>query len=118
MLFTKILKPVFAALHKEDQDIMDYLVDSILFGDNYDECKGTALRAVNLFQCLGFQVHPEKPFLTPKQEIDFLGFAISSKNMTLELAKRNCNKILENLDLTLKHANNITIREFSKILVC
>ena len=116
MLFTKILKPVFAALHKEDQDIMDYLVDSILFGDNYDECKATALRAVNLFQCLGFQVHPEKPFLTPKQEIDFLGFAISSKNMTLELAKRNCNKILENLDLTLKHANNITIREFSKIL--
>ena len=26
------------------------------------------------------------------------------------------NKILENLDLTLKHTNNITIRQFSKIL--
>ena len=34
--------------------------------------------------------------------------------MTLKLTKQKCNKILENLDLTLKHANNITIREFSK----
>ena len=30
--FTKNLKPVFAALHKEGHDIMDYLDDSILFG--------------------------------------------------------------------------------------
>ena len=37
--------------------------------------------------------------------------------MTLKLTKQKCNKILKNLDLTLKHANNITIREFSKILV-
>ena len=36
--------------------------------------------------------------------------------MTLKLSKQKCNKILENLDLTLKHKNNITIREFSKIL--
>ena len=36
--------------------------------------------------------------------------------MTLKLTKENCNNILENLDLTVKHENNITIREFSKIL--
>ena len=51
--------------------------------------------------------------LTLKQEIDFLGFTINSKNMILRLAKQKGNKIL---DLTLQHANNITIREFSKIL--
>ena len=36
--------------------------------------------------------------------------------MTTKLTKQKCNKILENLDLTLQHANNITIREFPKIL--
>ena len=113
-LFTKILKPVFAALHKEGHDIMGYLDDSVLFGDNYDECKAAVLRAANLFQSLGFRVHPEKSSLTPKQEIDFLGLIVNSKNMTLKLTKQKCNKILENLDLILKHANNITIREFSK----
>ena len=115
-LFTKILKPVFDPLYKEGHDTMGYLDDSILFEDTYDECKAAILRAVNLFQSLGFQVHREKSSLTPKQEIDFLGFIINSKNMTLKLSKQKCNKILENLDLTLKHKNNITIREFSKIL--
>ena len=95
---------------------MGYLNDSILFGDNYDECKTAALRAVNLFQSLGFQVHQEKSSQTPQKEIDFLGFTINSKNMTLKLTKQKCNKILENLDLTLEHTNNIIIREFSKIL--
>ena len=49
-------------------------------------------------------------------QIYFLGVTVNSKKMTLKLTKRKRNKILENLDLTLKHANNITIREFSKIL--
>ena len=88
-LFTKNLKPVFAALHKEGHDIMGYLNDSILFGDNYDDCKAAVLRAVNLLQSLGFQVHPEKSSLSPKQEKDFLGFTINSKNMTLKLTKQN-----------------------------
>ena len=67
---------------------MGYLDDSILFGDNYDEFKVAALRAVNLFESLTFQVLPEKSSLTPKQEIDFLGFTINSNNMTLKVTKK------------------------------
>ena len=78
-LFTKILKPVFAALHKEGHDIMGYLDGSVLFRDTYDECKAAVFRAVNLFQSLGFQVHPEKSSSTSKQEIEFIGFTINSK---------------------------------------
>ena len=36
--------------------------------------------------------------------------------MALKFTKKKCNEILKNLDLTLKHANSITIREFSEIL--
>ena len=62
---------------------------------------------------ISFKVPPKKSSLTLKQEIDFLGFTINSKNRILRLAKQKGNKIL---DLTLQHAHNITIREFSKIL--
>ena len=65
-LFTKILEPVFAALHKEGHDIMGYLDDSILFGNNYDACKAAVMLAVNLFQSLDFQVHLLKSSLTLK----------------------------------------------------
>ena len=67
---------------------MGYLDDSILFGDNYDEFKVAALRAVNSFESLTFQVLPEKSSLTPKQEIGFLGFTINSNNMTLKVTKK------------------------------
>ena len=33
-LFTEILKPIFAALNKERNEIMDYLDDFILLGDS------------------------------------------------------------------------------------
>ena len=89
-LFTKILKPVFAALHKEGNDIMGYLDDSILFGDTFKECKLSVMRTVSLFQELGFQVHPEKSCLIPKQEIEFLGFLINSKSMTVKLTESKC----------------------------
>ena len=112
-LFTKILNPVFPALHKESHDIMSYLDDSVLFRDNYHECKAAVLRAVNLLQSPS---HLKMSSLTAKQEIDFFGFIINSRNMTLKLTNQKCNKILENLDLILKHANNITCREFPKIL--
>ena len=65
-LFPKILKPVFAALHKERHDIVGYLDDSILFGDNYDVRKPAVLRAVNLFQSLGFPSPLRKVFSNTK----------------------------------------------------
>ena len=49
-LFTKTLKPVFAALHKVGHNIIGYPDDSILFRHNYDECKATVLIAVTCFR--------------------------------------------------------------------
>ena len=94
---------------------MGFLHDSILFGDNYDESRAAVLRAVNLLQSLGLQNYPEKYFLTPKQEINFLGFTLNSKNMTLKLTKQKCNKFLENLDVTLKHAKSVTLSFLLKV---
>ena len=78
---------------------MGYLDDSILLENNYDECKAAVLRTVKIKNCINCEN------------------CINSKNMTLKLTKQKCNKILENLELTIKHANNITIMDFSKILV-
>ena len=47
---------------------MGFLDDSVLFRDNFDECKTGVSGDVNLLQILGFQVHPEKSSLTPKQK--------------------------------------------------
>ena len=82
------MKPAFAALYKESYDIMGYLDDSILFGDNYDECKAAVLKSCEYVSECRFPSPTKKVFSNTKQEIDFLGFTINSKNMTLKLTKQ------------------------------
>ena len=38
-IFTKILKPVYPALRKEDHQIMGYIDDTFLMGDTFNKCK-------------------------------------------------------------------------------
>ena len=91
-IFTKLLKPVFSALHKQGHQIMGYLDDSFLMGDTFEECKKSVIATVKLFTKLGFQVHPDKSNLFPSHEIHFLGFILNSKNMTVTLTEKKTNK--------------------------
>ena len=77
-IFTKLLKPVFSALHKQGHQIMGYLDDSFLMGDTFEEYNKSVIATVKLFTKLGFQVHPDKLDFFPSQEIHFLGFILNS----------------------------------------
>ena len=92
-IFTKILKPVFSALRKEGNQILGYLDDTFLMGDTFNECKNAILGSVKLITNLGFFVHLEKSKFFPSQVIEFLGFIINSKKMTLILSESKQNDI-------------------------
>ena len=63
---------------------------------------------------LGFVIHTEKSVLTPCQTIAFLGFIISSKNMTLSLTdEKNKTKTILT-DSLCKY--KISLRELARIL--
>ena len=64
---------------------MDYLNDSFLMGDTFEECKKSVIATVKLLTKLGFQLHPDKSSLFPSLEIHFLGFILNSKNMAITL---------------------------------
>ena len=42
---------------------------------------------VNLLIKLGFEIQEQKSILKPTQELEFLGFVINSKNMTISINK-------------------------------
>lgn len=58
--FTKILKPVFSALRKEDCSIMDYLDDTFLMGDIFNENTNAVLASSKLISNLWFLIHPDQ----------------------------------------------------------
>ena len=92
-MFTKILKLVFSALRKEGHQIMGYLDDTFLIGDIFNGCKNAILASVKLITNLGFFIHPEKSKLFPSQMIEFLGFIINSKKITVSLSESKQNDI-------------------------
>ena len=92
-IFTKILKPVFSALRKEGHQIMGYLDDTFLMGDTFHKRKNAVLASVKLLNNLGVFIHPEKSKLFPSQMIEFLGFIINSKKMTVSLSESKQNDI-------------------------
>ena len=114
-IFTKLLKPVFSALHKQGHQIMGYLDDSFLMGDTFEECKKSVIATVKLFTKLGFQVHPDKSNLFPSQEIHFLGFILNSKNMTVTLTDEKQTKIVEYIKV-LENKKDLKIRDLAKLL--
>ena len=51
------------------------------------------LASVKLITNLGFFIHPEKSKLFPSQMIEFLGFIINSKKITVSLSESKQNDI-------------------------
>ena len=114
-IFTKLLKPVFSALHKQGHQILGYLDDSFLMGDTFEECKKSVIATVKLFTKLGFQVHPDKSNLFPSQEIHFLGFILNSQNMTVTLTDEKRTQIIECIKV-LENKKDLKTRDLAKFL--
>ena len=95
-IFTKALKPVFAYLRGQcGISCASYIDDSLYLGDTYETCIMNTLTAVQLFISLGFQVHPKKSMVVPTQKIEYLGFVVSSIDMTVRLTEEKVSAIIK-----------------------
>ena len=77
-LFTKLLKPVFAALREEGHECFPYIDDSFVVADSWEQCQASLRALCNMLDQLGLVVHQDKSVLTPTQDLTFLGFEIDS----------------------------------------
>ena len=114
-MFTTKSEVPFSHLRSLSHNYVVCVDDSYLQGDTYESCLYNVLDTLNLLRVLGFAINPEKPILTPSQEIVFLRFVTSSKKMTLTLTNENKIKITALMTHCL---NNIIIPliELAKII--
>lgn len=74
--FTKILKPLLAAVHKQGHISIAHLDD--LYYRTYEDCVKNVIDTTVLLDKLGLVVHPEKSSFIPSQVLVILGFIINS----------------------------------------
>ena len=101
--FTKIMKPVIGLLRQLGIRIIVYLDDMLIMAQSQEMAKCHAATTINLLESLGFTVNYQKSVLIPSTTIEFLGFVVDSKTLTLSLpkekvkkAKKACQAILDN----------------------
>ncbi|XP_028411552.1 uncharacterized protein LOC114534197 [Dendronephthya gigantea] len=114
-VFTKLMKPVVAALRQRGIRLVIYLDDILIMAESTALGLHQAASALNLLEGLGFVVNYKKSQLVPGQLIEFLGFLIDSTKLTLQLPREKLRKIRKKCQ-TLLSGTEISVRELSKFL--
>ena len=115
--FTKLLKSPLSLLRKLERVLVEYLYfDDLTTTDcSYSACSNNIMKIFKLLSSLVLIVHLSKSVLFPCQEIEYLGFAINSTNMTLTLTLIKKQKILLLCDEILSNPH-VKIRRVSQLL--
>ena len=79
------------------------------------ECVRNVKMSLELFEKLGFVVHPEKSVLKPTQSITYLGFMLHSKTMTVTLTPERKDKIFQTA-FGLCKKDSSTVRELAQFI--
>jgi hypothetical protein len=72
-VFTKILAPVVEQIHSLGVQFLPYLDDCLLVSDSQDSLQVNIRLALSILQQAGFIINLKKSFLTPSQDLVFLG---------------------------------------------
>ena len=114
-IFTKVLKPVFAALRKTGHSNVAYIDDSLLQSDTYEQCIQNIQDTMKLIDSVGLTTHPEKSIIVPTQCIEFVGFLLNANDMTVKLAPRKAFNLKE-LASSILRGKSVSIRDFPKLI--
>ena len=99
--FTKLLKPLLDSLKKLKVTVVAYTDDLIIDAQSFCQYSSNIINCVGLLSILGFVIRPTKTIFIPAHCIEYFGFVLNSKAMTISLTdsknenfKILCNEIL------------------------
>ena len=115
LLFTKVMKPIFARLRSQGFLSVFYLDDSLLIGKDRMECTQNVEHTAALLTIAGFIINVDKSSFSPSKEITFLGFCLNSETMTISLPLVKRQRIF-NMCMTLSNGSLFPIREVARFI--
>lgn len=108
-VFTKLLKPVVSTLRKLGIRLVLYLDDMLIMAKHREEAKSHLATIMDLLLSLGFIINLKKSVLSPTQELEFLGFVLRSREMTIALPtqklltlKKTAKRMMEREETTIQ----------------
>lgn len=113
-LFTKLMKPVYAALRKKGYGITSFIDDTLICNRTRQGCLDCIEDTVQTLRNLGFCINLDKSVLVPTRCIEYLGNIIDTNSMTVYLPIRRVEKIVQGCKKLL-YKERDSIREVARI---
>ncbi|XP_045126284.1 uncharacterized protein LOC123513278 [Portunus trituberculatus] len=114
-IFTKLMKPVFAALRGMGYTITSFIDDSLLCNQSRAGCIACINDTIALLQKLGFCINSKKSVLVPTRCIEYLGNVINTTSMTVSLPERRVLKVMTACTDLIKKSS-ARIREVARVI--
>lgn len=92
-VFTKIMRPVMGLLRSRGQRGLIYLDDLLIASASHEEALHRAQATIDLLYRLGFTINFEKSALLPSHSLEYLGFLIDTRSMTISLPAEKVAKL-------------------------
>ena len=110
------MKAPLSTLHSSGHVISSYIDDFFLINEAYQGCTETVNATVNLYDSLGFMIHPARSVFVPTQKLIFLGFLIDSVQMRVYLTNEKVAKIKAHIEIALNNDPHVAIESVAGIL--
>ncbi len=113
--WTKLFKPPLAVLREAGFTILGYIDDTIFIEESANDLRRAMNAATKLVDSLGVTISVKKSVFEPVQKIEYLGFILDSRKMTVTLTQLKKDKI-ERIAEKLSRKHQFTIRELSEFI--
>ena len=114
-LFKKLLKPVYSTLILKGHLSVGYIDDSYFQRKTFVACQENVTDTVNIFQDLGFTIHPEKSVLVATRKLTFLGFILDSELMRISRTAEKADSLKAAAQALLLR-KSLSIREVAEVI--
>ena len=113
--FTKVVKSLFKYLREKGYLNTFYLDDSFLVDQDFLGCFRNVVDTIQTSRKAGFCVHPVKSVLIPTKTLVYLGFLLSTIDMTVRLTKEKVQSITHIVENVLAKSL-LTIQELAELV--
>jgi hypothetical protein len=99
---TKLYRHVVERLQQQGHQVMMYIDDMLILGEDKRACEAAVEAARDLLQELGAVLNEEKSSLSPSQKLVYLGFEIDSEAMTITAPPKKLTNLRKAIRSVLK----------------
>ena len=114
-VFTKLLKPVMTYLRSKGARSVIYIDDILLMAQTEESARVHTAITLDLLEALGFLVNYPKFQLNPAQSIEFLGFQIDSKSVSLSLPEAKVTHLRQEAQ-RIQRLGTVSARQLAQLI--